>query len=430
MKDNKNVILYILSYLTKYFKKTNILPTYEEYKRILEKLNYESLSKDRYLYQFFIDNVDENVNWKEFDLTPFTDSFISKIKMISSHQSRPSKVFTDPIDDYFKLGDSYSDNYIMFYNNFFTINFKDSFSEFMLNLIGYDEHDILTYLDARNGNSDCYVPDYDDADLFWILNRLSNDELLLISKIAKLSGQNKLSLQIQSKVNQQQSLSDDLRQQILILFKELYDSTLDNIFDEYKVLVSDASCNALVEAFESSFPDGLKYVDSTTLRVDYDFFIRFLQNNPEVKTFADLKSHQFMVGDDIYNAIYEYSIDEEELIHKIYNILDKLVDKLEDEDDEDFNKRIKNYEKAQQILENLKFKVDERGFYVKDTRKYSFVINPDKIDYNSGKLRLDIYIKYENDEETHYRDHIIHLDDLERYVTMEQLFENILSRFL
>lgn len=429
MKDNKNVILYILSYLTKYYKKNNKIPTYEEYKIILEKLNYESLSKDRHLYQFFVDNVDDNVNWKEFDLTPFSNSFVNKIKMIASGQEPPSKVFTDPIDDYFKLGGSYSDNYIMFYNHFFTINFEDSFSSFMLNLIGYDEHDLLTYLDARNGNRDCYVPEYDEADLFWILNRLSNDELLLISKIAKLSGQNKLSLQIQSKVNQQQRLSDDLIQQILILFRELYSQTLNNIFDEYSVIVNDAACDTVIEAFESSFPNGLKYVDSTTLRVDYDFFIKFLQNNPEVKTFADLKSHEFMVGDDISSAMYDYTIDNEELNRKIYDILDKLVDKLEDEDDEDFNKKIKNYEKAQQILENLKFKVDERGFYVKDTRKYSFVINPDKIDYNSGKLRLDVYFKH-GDLSTHDRDHIIPFDDLERYVTMEQLFENILSRFL
>lgn len=425
MKDNKNVILYILSYLTKYSKKNNKIPTYEEYNRILEKLNYESLSKDRHLYQFFVDNVDDNVNWKEFDLTPFSNIFINKIKLIASGQKRPDELFPDPIDDYFT-----GNNHIYFSDKSLTFNFSERDSKFLLDLIGYSEDDMWYYYRSRSYDYDCYEPEKTDDELMWIMRVLDNDNLEKLSEITKFIGASSLRALIQSRIQSNQKLSEDIALKIIKLFNNLYEDELDNIFNEYNHLVRIASCESIKEAFENSFPDGITYHDGKTLEVSYDFFISFLEKNPEIKTFADLKNHNFMYGDDLSQAMYEYVIDLDALNREVYSILDKILDNILDEMDDDDNlKKFNNLKKFDDTIKELKFKEDERGFYVKDTRKYSFVINPDKVDYNNGKLRLDVYFKH-GDSTTHNRDHIIPFDDLQRYVTIEQLFENILSRFL
>lgn len=427
MDKNKKIILSILNYLSKKFKGKDL--SFEDYSYTLKKLNFIDQADNRELYKFFVENNKEGVNWEQLNLAPFINTLINKITMIANGDKKANEVFTDPIDDFFELGGG--ENYIDFYGDHLQFNFREPDSQFLLNLINLEEHDLGNYYAARyNGN--CYRPDYEDDDILHIFQMLSSENLSLLSDIAKFLGENKLSIDIKNHSQNNTRLRDSESVKIINLIEKFFKSdVLSDIHHEYANHVESASCDSIIEAFREHFPDGVDFIDSQSLRVNYDFLIDFLKENPSIKTFSDLRDVN-LIDDysDLGDAYANYDLDTYALNRDIYYIFNRLHDKVLS-DEENISEKVEAFKEFEDMIRALKFRYG--ADYVlqvvdKDNNlKYKFEIDPDDVDYDNRKLKLTVKDYRKGGEMTKHR---IPFEDLPKYVTIEKLYESILSKLL
>lgn len=423
MDKNIKSLVYFLNYLSKKTKNKTI--TFEKYNEIAHNLGFENFEENKNLFDFYNDNVEEEVKWEKFDLTPYTSNFRNKIERIYLQKEDPEKFFSYEIDDVFELGYSNRSNYVEFLDNSINITFQTISDEILLNLINLEYNDIINYHSAKYG-SDCYDVEYSDEELGYIFQRMDTDCVNILKKIIMAFGDIELA-------NRLNVINYNVSEEIVKIFKKFTgDEYLDKLFDDYNREVGIASCNSIVEAFESHFNDDVKMYNDNTLEIKYEFFINFLKRNPEISTFSDLKNYNLIDGyDDISQAAYEYEVDYSHLNREYYFILDNMYeDIMDDEDNKERIESIKNFEK---LIKNLKFNYDSsnNGRYIKiiktsDSTEKVFLIYTKNIDFENKKLLLKMGEKKENsnliEDWTEYR---IPFNELSDYVYTEKLHEAI-----
>jgi len=429
-KETKKLVV-ILNYLTKKSKGQEI--TWEQYKEILKKLNFIKESRNKNLFKFFNDNVEEGVNWNEFNLDSFGYSLLGKIELIKQSNENVDLLFNDPIDDMFDLGYASGKNYIDFDVAKFDMNFRNSYSSFMLNLLGLDEYELRNYFAAKWENQG-YQPEFEDSDDGrYMIMLLNFTNLEILHKIMVALGKNKLAKYIQHQIENQLRFNDrddytELNEIVKTIDDVFGNDVIDNMFNEYSYEVNSASVDSIIEAFENSLPDGLRVIDSSSLSLTYDFFIEFLETYNQINTFADLKNYTFVdTPADLHDASVDYDLNVDNLNHSFERILLGLLDKVES--DESIIEIQKSVEYLDKMLKDLKFEYTKRYFLTilnKDGNlKYKFEIEPDDINYKERKLDLTVKDYRPGGDEKKHR---IPFDDLPKYVTMEKLFESILSK--
>ena len=429
MDKNVKTLLLALNYLTKTFKGNPT--TFEDYSKALNKLNFKNYATNKGLFEFFNNNVKEGVRWEDLEeLSKFTNSFLTKIELIRDGIKKPKELFTDPIDDKFRL---FSGNrYVNFHAESIEMVFGDSYSQFYLDLINLDEHDMHTYFSAQY-NGDCYSPDDFNEDIVYCISLVDSENAELLALICLALNRYDIYKDIMSNVDDNTTRpiqSDRLINKILELLQSAGgDRYLSDMYDEYKSRVNEASCDEIKSAFKEHFSDyGVWVRDSETIGFTYDFFIDFLSKNPDIQTFADLKGHNFIeYSSSIEDAAHEGDLDVEGLNRDFNYILNRLYDKISDSDE--MEEKLKNIEEFENMMKSLKF--DYTNMYVlqvvdkNNNLKYKFEIEPSQINYENKKLYLRVKNYAPGGDVT---THLIPFEDVPKYVTMEKLFENLVKK--
>lgn len=420
MDKKVKLLIYFLNYLSQKskFKKISL----EKYREIATLLGHKDFLRNESLFDFYNQNVEDNVNWENFNLTPYVNSFIAKIESVFYRKESPKNLFSDPIDNYFYLEYNYNKPYIDFNDDSIHIAFTDSYNSFLLDLVNLDDNDFSYYAGAKyNGN--CYTPDYSNEEMVYIFGSMGSDCINKVKEIITIFGD----IELASNLDRVPNINEDQAEKIIKLFKfHTDDIYLDKLFDEYQSAVNRASCNSIIEAYESHFNDDVKMYDNRTIEVKYEFFINFLKENPSIKTFSDLQNYKLIDDyDHISDAIYEYDLDYEYLNREYYTILDDMYDNVTSDDD--IIERIEQTKKLFEILKSLKFESKEKGYY-KDIRIGStfsrFVIPYNGIDTIKKTVTLTIF-KGEANREMGNKTYKIPFDEIADYVTIEKLHEMI-----
>lgn len=434
MDKKIKIILIILNYLTKKFKSQPV--TLGVYEDILTKLNFPEQAKNKRLLKFYNDNVHEGVNWSEFDLSVLSYRLVDMIRAIH-HEDKsfsPEELFGN--DSSFSLGDSSREKNCVIVFNYKDIDFtfRYSYEDLYCKLLDQHEHELSTYWGAKY-NGDCYRPDSDDSDNEgYIFTLLDMENLGMLKDIMFSLGKNKIATHIGQLISYNNGLNlrndSTILAEIVETFRLVFgQKTLDNMFQYYADAVNSAACDSVIEEFLNNLPDGVTVPDSHTITVTYDFFIQFLEEHPQIETFSDLKNYHFVgSGVDLDNALYDYNLDVDSLNQDLkYQIFEPLVSEIEsNESYTDIANSIKDFEK---MIKDLKFELDKD--YVLEIRNkenkliYKFVIDPDDVNYREKKLDLLIVDYRPNGESNMHR---IPFGELPKYVTMEKLFESILSK--
>ena len=209
-------------------------------------------------------------------------------------------------------------------------------------MINLSDEELWTYNAARF-RQDCYVPDYYNDEIIYMFGNMDDDCREKLSEIATALG--KIDLVNKIKRN---FANENVVKELIKMFDILNKRHIENLFDEYAAAISRASCDSIIDAFKEHFPKGIE-LDDKEIIVTYDFFIKFLEENPNIQTFSDLEGrHLINDSSNIEGAKYEYDVDYEELNREYFRILDRIYDDLLD--DEETISRVESIKDFENIM--------------------------------------------------------------------------------
>lgn len=398
--------------------------TLPQYQEIAKDGGFKNFADNTSLFNFYNDNVEENVDWSKLDLSRYSESFLEKIIKIYNKKAKPEEVFNNPIDDFFRLyGErSVGANYIKFGEHEIDFIFNEHISHFLCDLINLEEFDVSAYYDAVY-NGSCYRPDDYSEDIKDAFRLIHRDNLEKIQKIMISLGHIDTAEKIKDGIDY--SVAHEVSDKIEEVFGSSYN---DDIVQEYRNSVESSACEAVRYSFDDHFPSDISLNDPYTLLVTYDFFIDFLKKNPQVQTFSDLRNHKFIDHyTDISDAQYEYNVDRYSLNREYSYIIDRLLDKIED--DEEIKQKAISVRKFQKIIQQLKFIYHDDGFYYKDIKIDKNTFKRFKIshniDYDREKVILYMITANVDNQSTKTNEYKIPFDELADYVYTEKLHETI-----
>jgi hypothetical protein len=389
MDKNIKLLIYFLNYLTKKSKGQSL--SEEEFKKIALTGGFKQYVDNINLFNFFNENVKENIDWGSFDLAPYINTFLQKIQLIYGGTKLPSEVFTNPIDDKFKLASGWGD-YVDFYDEFIRFKFSDETDSILLDLINCNSDDMYNYLHARNGEA--YRPEGgEDMDFFFRFMDKDNMELLV--SISKSLGDFSLAKEIQSRIDSGTRLeSNEINQILELLVRTGKKGTklLRELTNEYENQAESASVESVKETFDWHFNNtGVEFGGVGVIDVKYETFINLLKENPQIKTFSDLDDVNLIQYpmDDLSDASYEYDLDIESLNKDFYYLLDNFNDVISN--DEEIQNRVKSYEEIEKLMKILKFQYEggvyDKSIKVENGNKH-FRIDPNEIDFDEKTVVL------------------------------------------
>lgn len=375
------------------------------------------------LFSIYNTYVSADVNWDTLELDPRKiDTLINKIQFVKDNPNNVIKVFD--------LDDDFIYNHIDFTRSGieFTFNYEDR--EVTEKMLGIDGHQYLLYQQATGyGGEGGYRPDeYDDGE-YSIINIFDDKNKELLSTILSYIGEQLLANKLMNSKND----NEELYNEIGSVFNEKLDSAeiFSDITGEWANLVQYSSQESIEEEFERHIK-GIIFYNLEDFMVPYDFMIEYLEKNPEVQSFEQMKDVP-LIDDDLYleDAYFSYDINYVELNNYINNILDNTIIELEsdlEDGDSSISKRTKNIDQFNKILKDLKFNKNENKelFYVRTPTKM-IKINYKDIDYLNGVVNLTVTQIGQPRLNTPPKQHKIPFDDISNYVLSKELFERIIK---
>lgn len=424
MDKKIKLLIHFLKFLSKKHQFKQI--TFDVFKKNAIDMGFKNFSNNAPLYKFYNQNVSPEVKWEDLDLSPFINDFYTKIKLISQGQATPNQLFSDPMDDHFRLGPSSRSDFVDFYEDSIHIAFRDQYSNFLLDLINLDESDLSHYHSAKY-NGDCYEIEYSSDELSYMFNGMDSDNINKLEEIVTALGDMELAGEIKGKTR----LPDDASAKIIRLFEKVFgDKYNDRLFDEYRNAARRASCQSIIKTYEEHFTEYVRMYNDDTIEIDYDFFLNFLENHPTIQSFADLKGYNLIEHHtDISEASYEFNLDYPDLNREYYYILDNMLDDIME--DEGTSKMVESVKEFENLMKKLKFQyqIGDRAYKRVFEReemgdRIIFYISLDTIDFKNKKVVLLQLIDQGlgTPLSTKYK---IPFDEIADYVTIKKLHESI-----
>ncbi len=379
------------------------------------------------LFSIYNTYVSADVNWDTLELDPRKiDTLINKIRFVKDNPNNVIEVFD--------LDDDFIYNHINFTKAGIEFSFPYEDREITENMLGMDDHQYRLYQQATGyGGEGGYRPDeYGDGE-YSIINIFDDKNKELLSTILLYIGEQLLANKLLDSENDSENDSEKLYNEIGSAFNEKLDSAeiFSDITGEWANLVQYSSQESIEEEFENHIKD-IIFRNLEDFIVPYDFMIKYLEKNPEVQSFEQMKDVP-LIDDNLYleDAYFSYDINDVALNNYINNILDNIIIELEsdlEDEDSSISKRTNNIDQFNKILKDLKFNKNENKelFYVRTPTKM-IKINYKDIDYLNGVVNLTVTQIGQSRINTPPKQHKIPFDDISNYVLSKELFERIIK---